>query len=295
MTALVIFVIGCVICLVSGLLGGFRQLEDWDGARRGTGEDKTAAADTDIERQLSELTADTLRRLEVELGGCRLDVRESEDGTVWLCAEGDTQAVRYSIEDGKALTVSMEDSYFSLFRFGRWVGNRDGADTTISLYLPKGAVLDSIELELGAGEIDADVLQAEEIAIDIGAGKASIASMAAREADLDVGAGKLTIEKVCVTDSMDLDIGAGKAEINGVITGDLDVDCGMGNLTMALAGTETDHLYEVDCAMGSVTIGGRSYAAFSDSEDWGGQTGSVFDIDCSMGSVAITFDGSANP
>jgi hypothetical protein len=68
----------------------------------------------------------------------------------------------------------------------------------------------------------------------------------------------------------------------------MEADCGMGNLTMMLTGSEDDHSYDVECSMGSVVIGGRSYSGAADA-DWG-SADSHFEIECSMGNVEISFD-----
>lgn len=336
LTALVIFVIGCVICIVCGLLGGFKQLEnisettgipfryyrgndgsvqfgfydnDWDNDWEEYSEEawETMEANEDVVQTQLDLTADTLRKLEAEIGACGLFVQESEDDHVWIAVEGNTQAVHYSIENGNTLII--ETSYDSVFGWFDW--REKGKNAVVYLSLPQGAALEEVDLEFGAGEINIADLQADDIDIEfgagicnvealkadsvslsVGAGQANIGTLTARETDLEVGAGELVVYDVDVIGSMDLDIGMGNAEIYGTVTGDLDADCSMGNLTMQLTGAEEDHSYYVDCAMGSVTVGGHTYAAIGDSVEWGNRSNSRFDIDCSMGNVTIVFDES---
>lgn len=332
LTALVIFVIGCVICGVCGLLGGFKQLEnisettgipfryyrgndgsvqfgffddDWEEYSQEVWE--TMEANEDVSQTQLDLTADTLRNLEAEIGACGLFVQESEDDHVWIAVEGNTQVVHYSIENGNTLVI--DTSYDPVFRWFDWREN--GNKAVVYLSLPQGAALDEVDLEFGAGEINiaglqaksidiefgagicnVEALKADSVSLSVGAGQANIGALTAGETDLDVGAGELVVRDVDVTGSMDLDIGMGNAEIYGTITGDLDADCSMGNLTMQLTGSEEEHSYNVDCAMGSVTIGSHTYAAIGDSVEWGSQNRSLFDVDCSMGNVTIVFDES---
>lgn len=337
LTALVIFVIGCVICGVSGLLGGFKQLEnisetsgipfryyrgadgsvqfgffdsygnDWDIDMEDI-QERIEIHGTQSEKQL-ELTSTTLRNLEVDLGACALSVRESGDDHVWMAVEGDTQEIHYAIENGDTLVI--ESSYDPVFGWFGWKKNVES--TIVYLSLPKDAVLEKIDLEFAAGRIDMGALQADcidiefgagacyveelkadSVSLSVGAGEAVISTLAARETNLDVGAGELVVLDVDVTESMDMDIGMGNAEIYGTITGDLDADCGMGNLIMQLTGSEEDHSYNVDCAMGSVTIGSVTIGTtLSDNAKWGSQNRSRFTIDCSMGNVTIVFDESS--
>lgn len=334
LTALVIFAVGFVICVVCGLLGGFKQLEnisetsgipfryykgndgsvqfgffdeDWEEYSQENW--KTMKANGTVAEEQLDLTADTLRKLEVELGACGLFIQESEDDHVWIAVEGSTPAVHYTIENGDALVI--DTSYDPVFKWFNWRKDRNNA--VVYLSLPKDIVLREIELEFGAGEIDTAVLQADNIDIEfgagvcnvdelkadkislsVGAGQANIETLTAREAELEVGAGELVVRDADVTGNMDLDIGMGNAEIYGTITGDMDADCNMGNLTMQLTGLEEDHSYYVDCAMGSVTVGGHTYAAIGDSVEWGSQNRSRFSIDCAMGNVTIIFDEPAD-
>lgn len=333
LTALVIFVTGCVICGVSGLLGGFRQLEnisetsgipfkyyrgadgsvqfgfldpygnDWDTA---DGLETIEINGAQSEIQL-DLTAATLRNVEAELGACALSVRESEDDHVWIAVEGDTRQVQYGVEDGDTLVIT--SSYDPVFFWQNFRKNEKS--TVVYIFLPKGAVLDEISLEFGAGKIDmtalqantidiefgagvcnVEALEADTVSLEVGAGEVIVGTLTAKEADLDVGAGELIIKDIRIDGSTDLDIGVGSAEINGTITGNLDADCSMGNLTMQLTGSEEDHAYNVDCAMGSVTIGSHTYTV-SDNAEWGSQNHSTFRVDCAMGNVTIVFDESS--
>lgn len=332
LTALVIFVTGCVICGVSGLLGGFRQLEniseisgipfkyyrgadgsvqfgffdpygnDWDmDTADGLETIEINGAQSAIQL---DLTAATLRNLEAELGACALSVRESEDDHVWVAIEGDSEQVHFRVEDGDTLVIA--GSYNPVFFWKDFRINKKS--TVVYLFLPKGAVLDEIDLECGAGKMDMsalqansidiefgagvcrmDALEANTISLSVGAGQADVGTLTAKETNLEVGAGELVIEDIRTDGSTDLDIGVGSAEINGTITGDLDADCSMGNLNMQLTGSEEEHAYNVDCAMGSVTIGSRTYTALSDNAEWGSQNHSTFNIDCAMGNVTIVF------
>lgn len=326
-TALVVFVLGCVICGVCALLGGFRQLrnlnvynitgipffyhrdsngdfsygfwdEEWETHKNW---DQVGAAD---KKQL-DLTADTLHNLDIELGASELYIEESEDDHVWLAASGDIRHFRYH-EDGDTLyLVRREDSLF-----WNWVEGRDNAMTAkVHLYLPKDIYLNDVDIMFGAGILDAGALRAHEMQVEagasvcsidelvsdgsaeinVGAGQIRISSFEANEANLNIGAGELYIEGAKITGETDIDIGMGNAEVSGLIAGDLNADIGMGSLTLVLTDSEQDHNYKIDCAMGNVRVGRNSYTGLSDEKTINNGSSSTYDIECSMGNVNVSF------
>ena len=342
-TALIIFVLGCLLCVIGGLLGGFRQLsninnvkgipfafgrdangdfhfgffnDEWNDYDESVWNDyeengwEAVQPDEDTEKTRLDLTADSLRNLEVDMGACGLYVMESEDDYVWIAVDGDHHKVYYTIEDGNTLRV--ENTYdHSEWPFNYWPFNweRDSlGNTAVYLFLPRDAVLDEINMDFGAGKIETAVLQAKDITLDcgagefnvdevkadtiyltVGAGQAIIHSLTAGDAELEAGAGELVVHNIDISGSLDLSIGMGNGTIDGTITGNMDAECDMGNLTMNLTGSEDDHAYTVDCSMGEVNIGNSSYAGMDSSREWGSGT-SHFDIECSMGSVTVLFE-----
>lgn len=316
LTALVIFVLGCLFCVAGGVLGGFRQLEDigesYSENKREYLENgwNSIQSEGKTEKTQIDLTGVSLRNMKVDMGVCGLYVQESDDEHVWIAVDGDEHSVYYTIENGDTLRV--ENSHGSNYlSFDFWPFTRYRNTTgrmAVYLFLPKDLALDelymdfgagkietallqakNIELECGAGEFHVDEMKADTAYLSVGAGEAVIDRLTAGEAQLEVGAGDLTVQNIEISDNLDLSIGMGNAEINGSITGDVDVETDMGSLMMNLTGSKDDYTYNVDCSMGDVTVGDRSYAGFSDYVEWG--SGSrAFDIECSMGDVTIRFD-----
>lgn len=330
-TALVIFIIGAVLCGVGGLLGGFRQLNgtdlreitglplvyrispdgieygfrpwdddavDWSGYENW--QNLSGAKDA---RTLS-LTADTLRNLYIEVGDCKLYIKESEDEYVKLAIDGNESRFRYRVED---------DSLRLVRKAGwNWVGINWGAyDTSdkIYLYLPKGTSLDHADIEVGAGYIESVDLTARALNIDVGAGVCKVDSLTADDtvvlsvgagtirvnrlacnvADLDIGAGNLEIDDAMIAKEADIDLGMGNVDVGGIIEGNLNIDCSMGNVRLDMDDAEEDHNFDVECSMGEVKVGSRSYSSLSSGQVTNNGSDSDFVIDCSMGTVTIKF------
>ena len=323
-TALVALVIGAVICGVGGLLGGFRILDNMDvrgitgipfvyrhGWFYGFGlwddddiywgkyEDWQSINEGEDDRGLS-LTADTLKNLYIEVGACNLYIKESGDEYVRLAVSGDTNKLRYHVENGSLWIVR---------KAPRGIGATYKTADKVYLYLPKGTTLDSVDIELGAGTMDSIALAAgdanigvdagaldidgltvnDEAVLSVGAGQIRLKELLCDTASMNIGAGQLIIDDAVVSGKASINLGMGSANIDGIIRGDLDVECGMGEVILDLDDAEQDHNYEIDCAMGTVKVGSRSYSGMGSSQTIDNGSDSDYNIDCSMGSVTVKF------
>lgn len=320
LTALVMLIVGCVICGVCWLFGGFRQLDQINGLANipffhyqgnglhwsfGFGDDESEfGKDWEKERYLRikdgetvSFQASSFRELDLELGACTLYLQESADDQIYVSVEGNVLRHYYLVDGstfrvrnaGKTIIAGKSDKvYLKIpkdFLF-------DEADVTIGAGTLEGGALRAgdLSMDVGAGECSLDEILGNEVSLNVGAGAIRTESLNAEKLDLDVGAGEFRLKGVSVTRELDLELGMGNAEIDGTVTGNMNVDCGMGNVTMRLTGSEDDHAYEVDCGMGSVEIGNRNYGGFSTEQKWNSGQGSVFEIECNMGNVKISFD-----
>lgn len=307
-TALVIFIIGAVLCGVGGLLGGFRILDGMDiedvigiplvyrfgpngrfeyGFRFWDDNDIDWGRYKDWERvsshmgnigdiddidgpapALDDLTVDTLRELYMEVAACELYIKESEDDHVRLAVDGDANRFRYHVDDGSLWLIRKSG------RTWRWVGVNIDASDKVYLYLPKGTSLDCVDIELGAGAMYSVGLTARDADIEVGAGKLDLESLTVDgDAVLTVGAGKIRIRNLACEEA-DMDIGAGDLEIDeAVIAKEADIDLGMGNVS--IGGVIMGDL-NVDCGMGTVTL---------DMDD--AEHDHNFMVSCSMGTVKV--------
>lgn len=333
-TALVTFIIGLFICGVGALLGGFRMLDgmdiegitgipfvfhrsagdgiqygfgwddDWDDMDWSEYKSWSSIKDNDGKIKL-DLTADTLRKLNIELGACELYVVESEDDHVWLDVSGNTRYFRYLVEKGGSLQMVHTTGR----GFWNWSNNKFTPETKVYLYLPEGTMLNELDIEIGAGNMESIGLQAQEINMEVGAGacevdgltateeidlmvgagRITLYSLRAGELDMEVGAGGLYIDDAHVERETDLNLGVGNAELSGLFVGNMNLECNVGNVTLRLDDAETDHNYEIECSIGNVRVGSRSYTSLADDVLISNGSSSTYDIVCSMGEVSIEF------
>lgn len=324
LTALILLLVGIVMCGVFGLLGGFRELRQMDGIGsipfgyhmddagdwnfgffRSVGSGGRIGRDWEDEQYLRitegkengiSLNADSCTELDIELAECDLYLEEAEGDQIYVYVTGDTLKYYWTM-DGRTLCL-------------RNAGRRAShTEDEVYVGIPAGQMFKAVEIDFGAGLLHAAPLQAREASIDVGAGvceleelvaneadltvgagQLHVEALAAREADVSVGAGELVVRGMTVDGAMDLQMNMGSATLDGTVDGDLSVECGMGEVTMRLTGSEDDHSYDVECGMGDVQIGSHGHGGFAASKSWNDGKGSQFDVDCNMGSVTITFE-----
>lgn len=260
-------------------------------------------------RKSTGLTADSIRNMELEVGACKMYIKETDSREVSIAIEGECEDhYRYRIKDGNTLLLVHKDmSYDALDTI--WQRSHPRGNTKLYLYLPKTAVFDEITIDFGAGKLDAGYLKAREIEINAGAGKCSFegleasetieltmgagmistGSLTAAEAKLDIAAGELTIDDAKVSRKTEATVSMGNADLKGTFAGELEVECSMGNLKFTLEGAEQDYNYDIESGLGSVRIGDKRYNDLADDHRINNGGSTMVDISCSMGSVEVDF------
>lgn len=298
-TALVTFMIGCLLCGVGALLGGFGILRgtdiegitgipfrvyqhdgggiefgfmnyEWgDGVDWSNYEKWSRVGKSDEMTELG-LTADTLRNLYIELGACELHIEPAKGEHASIKVKGNTKYFRYLVENGDTLRL--------MHRTGRgvwnWTDHRISTETKVYLYLPDGTMPDYMEIEIGAGSMESTALQAREVDLDVGAGICNIDDLAVTDKmDLSVGAGRITLDSL-EAGELDIDVGAGELQIGGGrVERDVDINLGMGHAE--LCGLVRGNM-NLECGMGNVTL------RLDDAE-----TDHNYEIECAMGNVRV--------
>ena len=272
-------------------------------------EDADDAMDGVVTGQATGLTVDTLRGLDLEVGACRMYIKETDEQNVSIAIIGECEDhYRYRIKDEDTLLLVHKDMDYNGFD-SLWNSRHPRGNTRVYLYLPKGAMLDDISIDFGAGKLDAGYLKAKEIEISAGAGKCTFdgleasesielsmgagkitaGTLFAKEAKLDIAAGELHVSDAKVTAHTEAVVSMGNANLNGSFAGELNADCSMGNLNFTLEGAEDDYNYDVDCGMGNVKIGSKRYNNLGGEFETDHGSSSTVSISCAMGTVNVDF------
>ena len=308
-TALILFVFGWAFWGICGFLGGFRQLDNlnidrnrffsigWNGIRWGYNghwfgfwdddfdDDwwpKSAGTPSLVEvddKVKTDYRASEITDIDIELGGNNLIIEKSEDEYIWIANNSNVKTVKYALKNG----------VFKLY-YGNTVNNWNdiAKNSNICLYLPEGMNLNTIDIEMGAGNMESIVLAADEIDLEIGAGNFDIEGLLSDKVDISVGAGNAEIDNID-SGKASLKVGAGEIVADDMTVKNLDVECGMGNVSLTLSGDVTDYNYHVESAMGNVRIGDNEYTGIIGERNINNGSSRKIDVECAMGNIEIDF------
>ena len=140
----------------------------------------------------------------------------------------------------------------------------DNYDAQIVIEIPEKMTFDTMDFDIGAA--DADFAVTGTLDIKLGAG----------DIDLEGGTYK----------DIKLDCGMGSFALDGIVAENVKAHCGMGDGSITLRGREEDYNYKMSCGMGDLTVNGESYSDLSGSYKVtnAGAVGTI-DLDCGMGSI----------
>ncbi len=228
----------------------------------------------------TDVAAEDIHKLKIDIGGAALYIGESEDGYFGVKIDGKGNYRYY----GKNGTFYLEGNRDSSWKDWNINGKK------VYLYIPKGMNFTEADIELGAGLISMDALYADEMKLMVGAGQIVAEEIVCRELEAETGAGEMILNRV-TTEEMEIINSAGHTYVNGSVSRKADVECSLGQTELALEGNEQDFNYELDCSVGSIKLGSRSYSALADDTKINNGAAKQCELECSMGEIVVSFSG----
>ena len=225
---------------------------DWDDEER-KWEDSAASHE---ENGVQVYEFDVFKNLDIELSADELHLKQYNGDEIRIEVENNDDKVRVRTE-GDTLKIK------SLTQMN---------GTEVIVYYPEKQEFHEVDIEVDAGAIYMDDdFHAHDLEIQVGAGNMiSKGNVSAREISMDVGTGEV--------------------EMHSVEASSVDAECGIGKLTIKLSGTEADYRYEVECGLGSVTIGDETYSGISEKKKAANADASRnLEVECGLGEVNISF------
>ena len=151
--------------------------------------------------------------------------------------------------------------------------------------------LDSVNIEQNAGYIDINMpLTAKDISINVDAGVCSVNEKLTAKEELcaQVDAGQISLSEIAA-ESLDLSAGMGQLYVECMEADVVEMECGIGQIQVTAAGKESDYSYNIECAVGSVRIGGDEYSGLGSGREIENDGSREMDIECNVGEVSVSF------
>lgn len=162
-------------------------------------------------------------------------------------------------------TWTISSNSVKLRRLWPWSYRHD--DIKLTVTLPRDFVAESMIINLGAGNMQAEYLYAKDISLDVGLGNCQLGSLNAQHAQLNVSVGHLGVRT----------FNAGRA----------DLEVGLGSMELNLTRPLDQYRCRVDVSLGSVQLGSSTYNGVSDIDVGSSDAPYSLNINCSLGSVKI--------
>lgn len=213
--------------------------------------------------------ADDIKTLKIDIKASSIDIVTGDEVKV----ESNNKYVKVKNKNG---CLSVKEKYKII---------ASGAEVKVTL--PKSIMLQSADIDCGAGPVYIENISAQKLVLDLGAGKANIKNVIAeKNAKIDAGAGKLKISDGKLHD-LRLDLGVGETDLRAALTGDNNIDHGIGSLFLELCGDKESYKVIIDKGIGKATVDG-------DEVEDGYTTGegdNTVKIDGGIGNMRLNFAG----
>lgn len=222
-----------------------------------------------------------IKNLDIEVGGCEFEFAESEDDNFYLTVHG-MGKIQFYVEEGTLYIKSTHRMAEVSDLFEAIKGHE------IILYVPSNYHFENLNLEMGAGLLEANDIITDDIYLEVGAGSIEVDSLQAKQCTAEVGMGEIVVDNI-QTDDLNVEVGMGSFIMEGTVQGDLTAECSMGAVEMKLIGDEDDFNYDLGASMGAVSIGRDEYSGLAQERTIDNGADKTISVDCAMGAVEISF------
>lgn len=204
--------------------------------------------------------------------------------------EMDIAAVELEIEKADTNTLKIEGTSIPVdYKFKENEGvlkinnKKVSKDSKLVIYIPSN--MNELDIDVGAGKIQMENIQVQELSLDTGAAVANIKNLiVTSNAKIDAGVGNITIEKSDIS-NLDFEAGIGNVEYDGYLRGTNTVNCGVGNIDIDLEGTVTLYKIIAEKGIGEIKVNGTKLS----SNQTIGEGSNILKISGGIGSIEVTY------
>ncbi len=201
----------------------------------------------------------------------------------------DVSVAQLRIEEGSRLGVYAEGDSISFREDGNRLVITDGKKISavsqglIIITVPEVTTFDSVEISLGAGEIDVDFLNTSVLSLKLGGADVFIKELyVSTKAYVRCAAGEFTVKEGSVN-NLEADFAVGDVDIRCDLAGSSEIDCAVGTVKLVLPDAQENYRISVDKGVGSATLNRKQIK----DDTTCGSGDKRIEIDSAAGSVSI--------
>ena len=168
---------------------------------------------------------------------------------------GNEFSVDASFPDKYAPTVDMNNGKLEIKQrqnIKNWSGSND---FLLNITVPNNTTLDTLKIDVSAGDVDIKDIKANKLIIDANAGDIDVNDITSEKITIDANAGDINVMG-STAKNIEVNVNAGDVDITGTYD-KIDCDCDLGDIDISAPDTDIDDI-DVDCALGSVNVNGTS-------------------------------------
>ncbi len=211
-----------------------------------------------------------IRRLDIEINAADFTIEQ-----------GDNFLVESNLKD---LTVEEKGGALTIREKRRSGLNYTGASLT--LHIPADTVFEKVNIKTGAGRMTAERLAADTMELELGAGEVTIDTLTAtKSATIEGGVGEVRIAGGQLHD-LEMTMGLGELDISSALSGDCSFELGMGETSITVLGDREAYQLDIEKGIGSITVDGAGVTEYKERAE----TENSLEIRGGIGAVELRFE-----
>lgn len=129
----------------------------------------------------------------------------------------------------------------------------------------------------------------DEIEVDIDAGSIYIQDLSSvNSLDLHISAGEIQVDHF-IANEAEFSCDAGTIDASGYCSKEIGIDCSTGSVALDILEKQDEYNYDVECGLGSVTIGNLSFSGNVEKESHTKNASKEISVECGLGEVTVHF------
>lgn len=227
--------------------------------------------------------AESIKDLEIDLYYGNIVIEDSGSDNITVSIDAPKRHSYKCMVSGKTLVLD------ETTKSKRWI-NRNFTKPEVVIGIPEGKKFHEVDFSAAAGKVTFHHnLSGKSVNLEVDAGELTADMVTAEELELETGAGEFIL-KDFATNTLSVDCGVGNMEVEGKAAEEADITCGVGNISLKLTGKPEDYNYDISCGVGDIEINGRSYAGIGRNKEIDNGASGEITLDCGVGAIDVEIE-----